>query len=422
MSSKKPLVHRYLVPGLLVTVGVVDPALAAGDAERRLVVHVCGRAEQVEAARAEEGLGEAAVASADVLPNPSFVLQHQQTLEGPADRETIVGLGVPLGLGGGRFKRQDAAELRRAAGRARGASSSIAAAIDVQATWTGAALDRGRADVMRRHQERIDALEAVIAGLARGGEVAGHERDRHRIKAARHRAALGEAEARAAGGHAALQAWGHTGAAPTPSEASLLAPTAWPRSPAASPRLEALALTAKADEVEAEAARRAWVPDVDLFGGYRNVAAGDATGHGIAVWLTVPITLFDRGQGEAAIADGEARRGRAQLVLEQQAIARTDRALQARVARLEQARDEAATAAREAERVAAVALTLYRAGESSLTDLFDALDDVESAELIHLDLLGDLAEARVAWMEARGALLDAGMARACQESTNEGTP
>lgn len=420
-TLQKPTFGRCCVVVVLAMSASASSANAADDTEGRLVLHVCGGAAEVEAGQAEIVAGDAAVTAAGVLPNPSLILQHQQTVEGPSERETVVGVGVPLGLGGRRFKRQDAAELRRLAGHARAESTAFASAMTVQAQWTFAALSRARADAMARRQAGIDELGAVVVGLARAGEAASFERDRYAVKAARHRAETNKALARSAGAWAELEAWGATGDAPKLAEASLLGTATWPQSPPSSPRLDALAFVARADEVDAEAARRAWVPDVDLFGGYRNVGAGDAVGHGVAIWLTVPVTLFDHGQGDAAVAEAAGRLGRARVALERESLERRDRALSTQLAKLDRAAHDAEAVARDAERVAETARKVYQAGESSLTDLFDALDDAERAELVHLDTLGEIAEARIAWMEAHGVLLDASLGRACREAGRKGT-
>jgi outer membrane protein TolC len=78
---------------------------------------VCAEGPAAAAARAERLRGEAAVTAAGVLPNPSLSVQHQRTLSGPGESETVVGLSVPLGLGGQRFVLQDAARAKATAAR-----------------------------------------------------------------------------------------------------------------------------------------------------------------------------------------------------------------------------------------------------------------------------------------------------------------
>src|SRR4051794_38138135 len=90
-------------------------AAPAADAleELALTRRVCQSAPGAAVARAEQARGDAAVAAAHVLPNPTLSAERQQRLTGSTELETILGISVPVGIGGRRFLLQDAAEARR---------------------------------------------------------------------------------------------------------------------------------------------------------------------------------------------------------------------------------------------------------------------------------------------------------------------
>lgn len=426
-AAKKPMAHRSIalrgapadlarLVSLVIGLGLLASArtaLAQSSPEAAAVVRLCATGPDAAVARAVRAEGAAGVDAAGVLPNPSLVLQHQQTVEGPQDRETMVALSVPLGLGGRRFLRQDAAEARRAASDASGDALLVEAAIDAQEVLAAATLDRRRAQVLADHQRALEALDAVLEGLTRGGEAARLDRTRQRVQARLHRSRLEEAEARAAASAELARGW--LGVAPEAvDEPSLLAPTA-PAAPASTrpPHLVALAAEADASRIDADVARRGWVPELDVYAGYRNVDAGGGIGHGLTFGLTVPLTVFDHGQGDAARARAAEGVTRARLAGEEARIQRAERSAATRLARLLATAGEVRSAEADAAEVARATRELYVAGEAPWTELFAAYQAHEEAQLAWLDRLEAVAAARVALARVRGALLDPALERAC---------
>src|SRR5215204_6432306 len=125
-SHQKPTVnrlfsmHRSYVPCLavvLVGTSTVMPALAAEPVTETAGARiVCEQGPVTRLARAQRLRGMAAEIEAGVLPNPSLVVEHQRTLSGASEQETIVGLSIPLRLGGRRSALLDAAVARREQG------------------------------------------------------------------------------------------------------------------------------------------------------------------------------------------------------------------------------------------------------------------------------------------------------------------
>ena len=383
---------------------------------------ICVEGTSAARARAEQLQGEAAVAAADVLPNPSLVVEHQQTLRGPSDRETTVGLSVPLGLGGRRFVLQDAAQARREQALANARATRFEAALAFREAYAAAALDAARLDVLTQQQASLDALTTKIQGLARGGENAGYDLLRQATQARLHRRLVASMQARATASRTLLEAWtGEAVTLPAVDPAKLAGGTqaqgAAPGSlgaPSSQARARGLDAAARASALEAEAARRRWVPDVEIFAGYRVLSSADSrTGHGISLGLTIPLTFFDHGQGEAAQAEAAravAEASAAGLRRESGALAK---AATARLGILEASAADLDRAVADGAALEAQAGKLYAAGESSIAELLDALRAAEEVRLARIDLLEELVLARLARMRALGTLLDATLDKAC---------
>jgi cobalt-zinc-cadmium efflux system outer membrane protein len=390
--------------------------LGEAEATRR----VCEAGPVVALAKAARFRGEAEVTAAGVLPNPSLVAEHQRTLTGFEERETIVGLSVPLGIGGRRFLLQDAAAARREQARADAAATLFESALAFREVYARAVADQARVDVLAEQQAALDALSVVIQGLARGGEAAGYDLLRQKTQSRHHRALLESARSRALASRALLEIW-LEGEVQVPSGGDT------PRAPGASfaretktPALRSLEASARASSVEASAERRRWVPDLDVFAGYRAVSAGNDTGQGISLGLTLPLTFFDHGQGEAARAEAERELALARanvLRREQRAAVKSARV---RLATLEMALAETDAATNDAAAVQIKAKQLYAAGESTITELLEAFRMAEDVRLAKLDVVEEMAHARLALMRAAGTMFDAKLDGVCRDDQGDG--
>jgi cobalt-zinc-cadmium efflux system outer membrane protein len=405
-STKRPIVARLLV-GLLV---LLASSAARGEPldERAAVQRICAEGPDAAVAAAQALGAEAELIAARVLPNPSLVFEHQRAFGGTTEHETIAGLSVPLGVGGRYFLSKDAAAERSSQARSSAASTLFEAALGFREVYLGAALARARVEILASQQLALEALGATIEGLARGGEAAAYDVLRQSAHARAHRRALHAAQAQAEGERARLEAWVGApvlvalDAAPPPST----------EVHAESARVAGLEAEARARALEARAADRRWVPELELFAGYREATVADDTGRGLSLGLTVPLTVFDHGQGEAAQAraaealarahaEGARREQRAELA-----------ALRARLAALDQAAD--ADALPEAERLQTQALQLYAAGEANITELLEALSAAEAARLDAVALDAERAAIHLAMMRAAGTFFDDTLDGACR--------
>jgi cobalt-zinc-cadmium efflux system outer membrane protein len=153
------------------------------------------------------------------------------------------------------------------------------------------------------------------------------------------------------------------------------------------PDLLALELEARAGELDARAAGRWLVPEVELGGGLKSVDTGAGRDSGFAVALTIPLPLFARDQDERLRGDARARaaRGRYALALE---------SARAEVAGLHgEATRLAAAAARHRERggsdpasLLRTAEAAYRGGEVGVLELVDGYRAVLGADLTLVEL------------------------------------
>ncbi len=404
-TTKKPIKHRLL---LALCTAMPWAAGAQPLSEAAAVRRLCAEGPDAAWADAQRAAGEAEVLDAAVLPNPSLVLEHQRALGGAVERETIAGLSVPLGVGGRYFLLGDAAVERRSQARLRASTTTFEAALAFRKAYLGAAVAQARAQILAARQAELDALGATIAGLARGGEAAGYDVLRYGAHARAHRRVLASAAAHAAGERARLEAW--VGA---PIDVGALGTSTAPSARASTehPRVAALEAEARAEALEARAAERRWVPDLELFAGYREATVADDTGRGVSLGLTVPLTLFDRGQGQAARARAAEATARAAASSLRRAQRSELAALRARLDGLGRAVDPAAVP--EAERLQAQARQLYAAGECTITELLEALATAEAAHLDALDLEAERAAVGLAVMRAAGTFFDDTLDRAC---------
>jgi cobalt-zinc-cadmium efflux system outer membrane protein len=415
------MAHRFFcvaLAGFAVALGATASRrarAAGGSGEVEATRKLCEAGPAAILARAERLRGEAEVTAAAVLPNPSLVAEHQRTLSGLEERETILGLSVPLGIGGRRFLLQDAASARRDQARADAESVLFESALAFREVYARAVADRARAEVLAEQQTALEELSSTIQGLTKGGEAAGYDLLRQKAQARHHRALLEAARGRALASRSLLEAW-LDGEVFLPSGRDATSPLdARLSGETKTPALRSLEASARASSVEADAARRRWVPDLDVFAGYRAVSAGSDTGHGISLGLTLPLTFFDHGQGEAARAEAER-----DLALARATSLRREQRAAVKAARLELA--ALGTALVETEKansdVSAIQLKakqLYAAGEATITELLEAYRIAEDVRLARLDVLEDVARARLALMRAAGTMFDPKLDAACRD-------
>lgn len=378
---------------------------------------VCSGGADARLARALLRQGMAEVTAAGVLPNPSLSVQHQQAASGPEERETIIGLSVPFGVSGRRGLAQQAAAARRDRALADGSAALFESALTFREAYSVAVQEQARAKILSEQQAALEASSVTIEGLAKSGEAAGYDLLRQRLQARLHHSEVEAAQARALASRANLEVW-IDGPIELPDvDLGALASGKPVLPPAArelvSPSVQSLLAASEGHALEARAARRRWVPDPEVFVGYRVVEGTDDTAHGISLSLTVPLTFFDRGQGEAARADAEqgvADASAAQLDRRQRVEASSARA---RLDQLSRGLADLAQARSDARELFAQAQRLYAAGEATITEMLEAFSVTEQASLAELDRVFEITLTRLLLMRASGTMFDESLDRAC---------
>lgn len=402
---EKPTVARFI---LAATLAFATPAAAADASppldEDEAVRRALARPALDDELRARVDLARADEIAARRWPNPEASWSREQLRASAAtERQDIAILSQRFDLSGRRGLRGDAAARRVEAAGAGAALLRLDVEAEARRAFADAlAQERGVA-VLRAAVERLEGVAAAAARRAASGDVAGY--DRRRVERERltvlgrldvEEGALARARARlaaligASDPSAPLALRGDLTAAAPPPLATLAERLS------SRPDLRALELEARSGELEARAAGRWFVPDVELGGGLKTVDVGSRRDSGFAAALTLPIPLFSRDQDGRLRGDARARAARGRLALALDA-ARADLAgLHAEATRL------AAAAVRYRESGAADAAALlrtaeaaYRGGEMGVLELIDAYRATLDAETSIVELEWAARRARI---------------------------
>ncbi len=390
------------------------PAL---DSESAIVSRFCARGPARGLADALVVQGQAGVDLAAVVPNPTASLEHNRSVNTTQDSETIAGLSIPLGIGGRRFLLSDAADERLAEKQADGNARLLEGALDLREVIARAVADAERSAVLGKQLVAVEEIGKTLAGLKTASESSAHDLLRHGLELEVLRTRVRLQKARAASSKARLAAYVDGEVAISSLSLASLASDPAPAKKPVHPTLARVDASIRASELEADAAYRRWVPDLEIFFGYRQVTALEAdTGHGFALRVAMPITFFDHGQGEAAISEAStatARAERAAIVAGKQA---EEKAADDTIAALGEADKEADDAPKRTDQLLQQAKELYLAGEGSMAELASASALAESAALSRVDAEEARALARIAKMRALGSLFNAALDGACRVS------
>jgi outer membrane protein TolC len=387
---------------LLAALSWASPAHAQGLNEIDATRAFCEQQPEKALAVAYAQKGSARVSASKVLPNPSLSLSHERVFGGAAENETVIGVGVPLGIGGRRFLLQDAAAAWRAHLKIAADAGRIEAALAFRRAFVVASVNQARLGVQQEQQGRFATLIDKLNKLAAAGEGSEHDRLRLQTEADLYAATMVTLDARVAAQRAWLQAMA---GAPV---ALATEPEQWAQrvgpvdARADHPQVASLRAAARAHGLEARAADRRWVPDLDVFAGYRVVAGAGDTGHGFSIGVSFPLTFFDYGQGEVRRAQAD----RAIATAEVQRIERDNRAgrraASARASVLEKSAVKLSRALVDADKVRVDTERLYLADEGSLLAVLEAHRHIGALAMVRLDIAAELADARLDIMVVNG--------------------
>lgn len=401
MSERPILARFFLAAALAFAPGAFaeEPPLDESEAIRRALA----RPALDERLRAHVELARAEEIAARAWPNPEASWSREQIESGgTAAREDLAVLSQRLDLSGRRGLRGAAAARRVEAAGAEAALLRLDVVAETRHAFADALAADRRAGLLRAAARRLEALARAAGRRAASGDVAGYDRRRVERERLATLARLDLEEGAAVRARARLAALigapdptapiglrGDLAVEPPPPLAALVDPLP------SRPDLLALAHEARAGELEARAAGRWFLPELELSGGLKTVDDGSRRDTGFAAAVTIPLPLLSRDRDERLRGEARARSARSRLAL---ALA----AAQADVAGLHaEATGLAAAASRHRERsgdgaaLLAAAEAAYRGGEVGALELVDAHRAALDADLSLVELEWAARRARI---------------------------
>jgi cobalt-zinc-cadmium efflux system outer membrane protein len=358
------------------------------------------RSPRLAASRAGIEVTAADVVDAGIHPNPTLSLNTTNIVQGQdtfGHSQELVGLDVPILIGGQRGHRARAAEARVAARRAGVDADQAKAEIEIRRRFLALAAAQRKAAALATALDDARAVRAIVAGRQQAGAKSPYELERTDLAlaalASRRDEALTDVTA-ASGALAAavgLAGWRPRAAGPFEPPA---APTAAAAPGEDHPDLVAGAAAWTAARRDEAAARADAVPTPSLQ--LQGFGTTDPQGIAVTVGVAIPLPLFDRNQG--AIARARAQQRAAEL--DRRATGAELTAELAHATAVEAARCDAiarfrAGAIERLPRVRAMAEASYRSGQGGIVELLDALDAITEAHLREIELIAAALDAEL---------------------------
>lgn len=349
-------------------------------------------------AEAEAALARADTAGAGLWPNPSLEWERQPnpTEDRVVGGQHVIVASIPLVLSGRLGLESESVERGVAAAEARRTHARSALRRDAALAFSAVLAATERRALLERSLSTLDELTRIIEAREKAGEAAGYDRARIVLERAVVADLLGAAmleERRAKAEALSLLGPSHTqlppfvGALaaprPMPDGAQLLQELGVNRSD-----LEALRLEEQSAGLAERAAGRSWIPEPTVNAGALLLeGARSGAGAGFVVGLSIPVPLFDHGQGPRARAGARQRLAAAQherllLAARKELVATLD-ALALRTERRERHLRDVVGGAEE---LRAIATAGYRGGSVELLALVDAERVARDAGLTAVEL------------------------------------
>ncbi len=349
--------------------------------------------------------------AASQLPNPSLSFEREQVFPDYGDAaENALVLGWSLDLSGRRARLTRAAHAAAKAAQARADGDKLAALVAALDAFYDTAYARLRVQTLRDGRAPLARMVDAIAARVEEGDAAGYDLARLELELAAYDEGIAAAETELRAAQRTLGGLVGEPAALYDADDELALPSAPPSADelardALSHRSDARAL--KLDQASANAAqaaaRRAWVPSLDLQLGLKTADVGTDTATGYIAVIGVELPLFSRGQADSERAAARRRAARARRAQLERDIPTAVRIARDRLAA---AIDQATTFRVEqldrASALVAKAEAIYNGGEASVVELVDAYRTAVDARLRYLSLLRRAKSAELALSLALG--------------------
>jgi outer membrane protein, heavy metal efflux system len=410
------MTHHDVCPGRRYFVALASAALGlcrSSSADAQGTPTPISRTEAVEAtvargarlalARADTAVAFAQLLTARALQNPTL----SATYSGAPPKYHLIA-DLPVDYPGVRRTRIQSAQLGRRAAQYRFAFERAAAALDADTTYTRALAALERARLSRRNARDADSLRGMVVARRDAGDASTLDVELATLTAGQ---AANVAAADSLTFLSTVLDLQTVIGLPTDRVAVVPADSLGPPpamdgdgnapAPAAPIRVAAATLALESAALAARLQRRSILGAPSISGG---IETGDPGQRGIlpTFGVSLPLPLLDRNRGPIAQAEAERERARAELTLaqlESQAqIGRARRERAIALAKVERDRRLVASA----NRVAAMSVTAYREGASSLPNVLEAQRNAREILAAYVD---DLAAAWIATAVLRVVML-----------------
>ncbi|MEI9952891.1 MAG: TolC family protein [Pseudomonadota bacterium] len=376
---------------------------------------------RLAAARYEINSARADIIAAGLLPNPRLSLAAGWHIHGEpdsADQEYSVMLSQSLPLWGRLGASKDAARLTASATEQSFAADGWQLLGELRRAYLTLQLRAGHHAVLTAGLSDLERVQHVLEARTAAGANPAYDRVRLEVERGSLRARIAQAEVAIsdAGAELASAIGGTPGAGELVAADALVEPLGENRDAAALVRwafehrqeIAAMHLETGAAEARLRAARRRFIPEPELGLGYSHWsgipgAPAGSSGGGLLASASIPLPLFDRGQGTI---DRQLEQSRAARVHEQDLKNTVQREVE-RAARTLQLTTTAYRAFREetlhnAETVRRIAELTYREGRGTILELLDAYSSYLRVEEQALELRGAALFAAVGLEQAIG--------------------
>jgi len=358
------------------------------------------RSPRLAASRATVDVTAADLVDAAIHPNPTLSINTTNIVQGQdtfGHSQELVGLDVPILIGGQRGHRTRAAEARIAARRAGVDADQAKAELDIRRRFLALAAAQRKVAALATALDDARAVRAIVAGRQQAGAKSPYELERTDLAlaalASRHGEAVTDVTAASGALAAAVGIAGWQPRAAGPFEPPT-APAAAAAPGADHPDLVAGAAALAAARRDEAAAHADAVPTPSLQ--LQGFGTTDPQGFAVTVGVAIPLPLFDRNQGAVARARAQQRAAE----LDHRATGDERTADLARATAIEAARAAAvarfrADAIERLPRVRTMAEASYKSGQGGIVELLDALDAITEARLRDIELVAAALDAEL---------------------------
>jgi cobalt-zinc-cadmium efflux system outer membrane protein len=314
-------------------------------------------------------------------PNPEVSYSREQTLlDGDDVAEDFILLEQALPIGGQRRLLAQASEIRASARASENRAEARDLAADVRRAFYQVLYYQKRSEIFSRWLDEMRRLEKTFKKRVAAGETAPYELDRLQVEISEIESKMAVEEAELARQRARLAGLvGASAGDDQPSVDGTLLPASLPSESelratlADRPSLVASTRRVEAAQRRLKAAKRQWVPEPTVTGGYKRSSSGGQVDHGFVAGVALEIPVADRGKASADAIRSEKIRAKSRAKVQRTRLTSTYLGLlnQARLLRdaAEKFEDQGLAAA---QAVYETARKSYRAGEAGILELVDA--------------------------------------------------